>query len=148
MRGELGRYPISNTANAFAVKYWLRMNAGTENTLLNEAYHVCSQNKFEYIQGIQYLLCENGFGNVWANPCSVNRDNFHKTFKKRLNDQYVQDWNAKLHNSSRFKTLQVTHFEYKTQNYIDKIKNPEIREIYTRLRIYLNSLTASKIQGS
>ena len=146
--GELGRYPISNTAHAFAIKYWLRLISGTENTILNEAYTVCSEKQYEFIQSIQYLLCGNGFGDVWANPYSVNKHTFHKTFKQRLNDQYIQDWSTKLNTSNRFKTLQVLHLEYKMQSYVDHITNPEIREIYTRLRIDLNCLTTSKAQGS
>ena len=110
VRGELGRYPISHSANAFAVKYWLRLSTGTANALLNEAFNICSLNEFDYVQGIQYLLCENGFGNVWADPRSVNRDYFHKIFKQRLNDQYLQVWNERLHNSNRFKTLKVLEF--------------------------------------
>ena len=44
VRGELGRYPIVNTAYSFAIKYWLRMSLGTKNTLLNEAYTICLKN--------------------------------------------------------------------------------------------------------
>ena len=146
MRGELGRYPITHTAHAFAIKYWLRLCSGTSNTLLNEAYNVCLHKQYEYIQCIQHLLCENGFGDVWLNPNSVNKDNFHKKFKQRLNDQYIQDWNSKLENSNRFQTLQVLHSDYRIENYIDKIKNPDMRQIYTRLRIDLNCLTTSKTQ--
>ena len=147
VKSELGRYPVSHVANSLAIKYWLRLNAGTANTLLNEAYYVCHQNKYDFEQGIQHMLCKNGFGDVYSNPSSVNYNVFHKTFRQRLNDQFLQDWNTKLYNSNRFKTLQVIHSEYKIQNYIEKIKNPEIREIYTRLRIDLNCLSTSKSQG-
>ena len=37
---------------------------------------------------------------------------------------------------------------YKISKYIDKIRNPEIREIYTRLRIDMNLLSTSKIHGN
>ena len=100
------------------------------------------------MQGIQSLLCENGFGNVWVNPSSVNKDTFHKYFRERLNDQHVQNWNTKLIESNRFKNLQILHNEYKIENYIQLIRNPEIREIYTRLRIDMNILSTSKSQGT
>ena len=146
--GELGRYPLSNTAKASCIKYWLRMNAGTENILLNEAYTECLQNRHEYIQGIQYLLQENGFGSVWVDPYSVHKDTFHKYFKQRLNDQHVQNWNSTITNSNRFKNLQALHNEYKLEKYVKEIKKPEIREIYTRLRIDMNALSTSKSQGN
>ena len=147
VQAELGRYPISNSAKSFAIKYWLRLHSGTGNALLNEAYNVCHQNEYEWLQGINTFLCENGFGNVWANPTSVNKDNFHKYFRQRLNDQHVQNWNSKLLMSNRFQTLKILHGEYKVENYIKRIKNPEIREIYTRLRTDMNILSTSKSQG-
>ena len=145
---ELGRYPVSNTAKASCIKYWLRINAGTKNRLLNEAYSVCVENRHDYFQGIQYLLQENGFGSVWCDPYTVHKDTFHKYFKQRLNDQHVQNWNSIITNSTRFKTLQAVHSEYKVENYIKVIRNPEIREIYTRLRIDMNILSTSKSQGN
>ena len=84
---------------------------------------------------------------MWVNPNSVDKDNFHKHFRQRLNDQYVQNWNSKLRNSTRFKTIQMLHTDYKTENYITKIKNPKIREIFTRLRVDLNVLSSSKSRG-
>ena len=40
------------------------------------------------------------------------------------------------------------HSNYQIQDYIEKLKNPEIREIYTRLRIDLNCLSTCKVQGT
>ncbi len=36
--GELGRYPIINTISLYCMKYWLRLEQGTKNKLLNEAW--------------------------------------------------------------------------------------------------------------
>ena len=82
VEGELGRFPVNNTAKGLAIKYWLRMNSGTNNVLLNEAYKVCIQDNHEWIQGIQYLLHENGFGHVWNNPDAMNKNTFHKYLGK------------------------------------------------------------------
>ena len=148
VQGELGRFPISNTAKSVVIKYWLRLNAGTKNVLLNEAYNMCVNSNLGWIQGVQYLLCENGFGNIWQNPNTVNKDCFHKYFKQRLNDQHIQNWNSRIMNSNRFKILQTLHKEYKMSNYIERIRNPTVREIYTRLRIDMNILSTSKIHGN
>ena len=37
---ELGRYPIMHNKHVLAIKYWLRLKAGTKNQVLNEAYKV------------------------------------------------------------------------------------------------------------
>ena len=148
VQAELGRYPIINSAKSFAVKYWLRLKSGTENIVLNEVFKECTQHEHEWVQGIQSIMCENGFGNVWINPSSVNKDTFHKYFRKRLNDQHVQNWNTKLTESNRFTTLKILHNDYKMENYVKLIKNPEIREVYTRLRIDMNILSTSKSQST
>ena len=114
----------------------------------NEAYKDCSQYRHEWDQGIQSLLCENGFGHVWLDPSSVNKETFHKHFKERLNNQHIQNSNMSINESNRFKLLGTLHNEYKIKNYITIIRNPEIREIYTRLRIDMNVLSTSKSQGA
>ena len=40
VNSELGRFPILNNALSFAVKYWIRLNSGTSNKILNEAFKV------------------------------------------------------------------------------------------------------------
>ena len=94
------------------------------------------------------MLCENGFGFVWEYPQTVNKDSFHKFFRERLDTHHIQNWNTRLSESNRLKTLRLLHHEYKPQKYIRIIRNPEIREIYTRMRIDLNILSTSKAQGS
>ena len=51
-------------------------------------------------------------------------------------------------NSSRFVTLKVVQEDYKTAVYIKAIRNPTIREVYTRLRIDMNILATSKTHGN
>ena len=70
------------------------------------------------------------------------------TFRERLNDQHVQNWNTKLLEFNRFKSLQKLHNDYKNENYIKLIRDPEVREMYTRLRIDMNILSTSKSQGT
>ena len=41
----------------------------------------------------------------------------------------------------------MLYSEYKIQSYVERIRNPEIREIYTRLRIDMNCLSTSKTQN-
>ena len=80
-------------------------------------------------------------------PESVNQLNFHKTFKNRLNDQFDQNILSKLDSSTRFdvlKTMIDNETVVKRQRYIETIKNPSIRESFTRLRIDINILENSK----
>ena len=142
--GELGRYPIIHNAWGQSIKYWLRLNAGTKNYLLNEAYSLVLDEKHDWIQSIQYLLCKNGFRNVWLSPNEVDMDNFHKIFKRRLYDQHEQTYFSKLTESARYSVLSSLKTEYKRSGYIDKIKSPDIRKTFTRLRVDNNILNDCK----
>ena len=144
--GELGRYPIIYNAWGHSIKYWLRLNNGTRNTVLNEAYKVVLNEKHDWIQSIQYLLCKNGFRNVWLKPNEVNMDSFHKIFKRRLHDQYEQTFFSKLTSSDRLTVLSSMKTEFKRSGYIDKIKSPDIRKTFTRLRIDNNVLNECKFR--
>ena len=67
-------------------------------------------------------------------------------FKLRLYDQYRQDFFSKINNSNRFDILSSLKTDYKRSDYIDKIKSPDIRQIFTRLRIDNNILNTCKFR--
>ena len=95
---------------------------------------------------LQYLLCSNGFGNIWSNPPDVGQ--FHKVFKTRLNDQFIQDWQSAISSSSRFTTRRELSVAFQLPEYINAIRNSDIRLIYTRLRTdVLSTFRASKKQS-
>ena len=145
---ELGRSLIDFKAYALAIKYWLRLTTGTENRILNESYAYAFNQKHEWVQGIQSLLNNNGFGDVWLNPGKVNPKTFHIKFKQRLVDQSQQVILSKINQESKFGFLRTTLKEeepFQCQRYIHIIKNPDIREIFTKLRINMSKLEASKV---
>ena len=143
---ELARYPIMHNAHALAIKYWLRLKSGTHNKLLNEAYKVTENEKHDWYQSIQHLLCTNGFRNIWLDPNSVNINTFHKTFKRRLNDQYEQSLLAKMRDSERLSVLSALKSDFCRSQYLEKIRSPDIRKTFTRLRNDLNILNACQFR--
>ena len=146
IQGELGVLPIEHRAYCLTVKYWLRLYHKTKNVLLNEMFDEVKNDQYQWLQSIQASLCTNGFGDVWINPGSVNPENFHKVFRQRLDDQYIQAWRNKIDNSTRFhvlSTLSSNESTYSRSKYIDKIKNPSVREIFTRLRVDMSVLASS-----
>ena len=146
--GELARFPLLHNAWALDVKYWSRLCNGTENVLLNQCFELNVEENHNWLQSIQNLLCSNGFGNIWSNPPDVGQ--FHKLFKTRLNDQFIQDWQSAISSFSRFTTRRELSVAFQLPECINAIRNPDIRLIYTRLRTYLNVLLtcrASKKQS-
>ena len=43
--GEMGRYPIAHRAILMSILYWLRVEQGTSNVLLNKAYEETRKSK-------------------------------------------------------------------------------------------------------
>ena len=46
---ELKRRPVTHRAWAMAIKYWIRLNSGTENCLLNEAYKMSQAENHQWL---------------------------------------------------------------------------------------------------
>ena len=143
VQGELARFPFLHNAWGLAVKYWLRLCNGTSDVLLNAAFKITCDNDDPWLQSIRYLLTQNGFGDVFLDPAPV-MPNFGKTFVQRLNDQFQQSWKSNMRASSRFMHLNQCKNEYERSTYLSVIKNHEVRNIFTRLRVDMNVLTTCK----
>ena len=73
-------------------------------------------------------------------------NNFHRIFKLRLYDQYRQSFFSKLKDSNRLNVLSSLKTDFTRSDYIDKIKSPDIRKTFTRLRIDNNVLNSCKFR--
>ena len=78
VNAELDRCPVMHKAWGLAVKYWLRLENGTETANLNGAFLQAKTANHDWIQRVQYMLCENGFRNIWLNPLNCDDQTFHK----------------------------------------------------------------------
>ena len=76
----LGRMPITHKAWGLAINYWLRLENETRNKPLNEAYVTAKRNYIDWIQSVQYMLCRNGFKDMWLNPSQYDHRCFHRVF--------------------------------------------------------------------
>ena len=85
-RAELGKFPLQFKVQAQMVKYFLRIAQGTGNKLLDEAYASSQETGSTWIQNVERFLKSNSFANVFINPCTVNKDTFHRIFLNRLKD--------------------------------------------------------------
>ena len=63
-----------------AMKYWIRLENGTANTCLNEAYTEAKRNEHSWLQSMQLPLCKNEFRDMWLDKTSYDNWVFHKYF--------------------------------------------------------------------
>ena len=87
-------------------------------------------------------MCSNGFGNIWSNPPDIGQS--HKVFKTRLNGQFIQDWQSAISSWSRLFTRRELSVAFQLPEYINAIRNPDIRLIYVGFRTDLNVLWACR----
>ena len=73
-----------------------------------------------------------------------NEQTFHKMFILWLYDQYRQNLLGFIKTLSRFRVISSLKDGVELSPYITQIRNPDIRQIFTRLRIDLNCLVTCK----
>ena len=66
--GELGRYPVQHWMILLTVMYWLRLEQGTKNTLLNIAYLSMKKENHQWRRDMEYFPWKIGYRNIWLNP--------------------------------------------------------------------------------
>ena len=139
-RGEIGKFPLANKMWSLAIKYWHRLERGTDNVFLNNAYVSAKEDNHMWTQQIKSILVKFGMGNIWNNPLAYTTNYVGKTFENRMNDMSMQTWYSSQFESSRFKLQASIHTEYKMSPYLDNMIDIESRNIISRLRLDMNYL--------
>ena len=137
MYGELSRFPVLHNAWALAIKYWRRLCIGTRNVLLNECFEMCTQENHDWLQSIFYVWMTLEMPGLFLYILV-------RIFKQRLNDKFIQEWKSNVLSSKIFTLLSTLFKRYEMSTYITAVKNPDIRNIYTGLRIDMNVLSTSR----
>ena len=110
-------------------------------TVYNVQYNACeNDNVVNWVSNVKKLLCENGFQYVWIDPYCIDPHTFLLDFKNRLIDCFKQKWYVDVTDSSilyYYKHIKTT-FGY--EQYLDKIVNPKLRSVLTKLRISAHDL--------
>ena len=82
-------------------------------------------NKVNWAYLVKDLLSWMEFYEVWLNQGVGNIELFLKVFKQRITDNFLQNWNERLRNSSRA-SFYVTIAEFNPKIYLNSIKSFEI----------------------
>ena len=105
--GEVGAYPITLEIHVRIISFWTKLEKGLlENKLSSQLYLViCSLHeqgkyKFKWLENIKQLLDKNGFGNFWQLSNEINVKWLVLSFKQKLKDQFLQNWNSLVEKAS------------------------------------------------
>lgn len=141
--GELARYPLYISRYLRILKYWFKL-LHTDNCILKTVLEVtkmdCYMGKKNWLYNIMELLNTYGYGYLWDNPLSVSPDNFCKTFKQRLLDNFIQEWTADLETNQVLTLYKNFKNTFEHEDYLTVSKCKKYRNALARLRLSSHSL--------
>ena len=149
--GELGRFPVSHKAIALGIAFWLRMEQGSENIMLNEAYLEMKNENHEWVQNIYFFLCSIGLRNIWHDPSKWTNQTIKGCIKQRLNDMYLQKYHQYMYDINNDYKCKVSRMcysqKYECKNYLQLVSSSVIRSSITKLRIDANNTQDCKYRS-
>ena len=95
-------------------------------------------------RGIQSILENSGFSEVWMAQGVIYRHSFLKQLKNRLIDIFKQDWYMNLRVSDRYVTYRQIKSDFEQENYIKWLDIGKYRQSMARLRIGACDLNINK----
>ena len=137
--GELGRYSFQNIRYYKGIKYWIKILRCHETKYVKIVYNVLyddclnQPNKLSWATLLRDLLSNLGFMDVWIQQNVGNENIFLSLVKQRLSDNFIQNWNSRLTDSSR--ALFYRNFTFGYKSYLDTVTTNKFRFALSRLRL-------------
>ena len=125
--GELGRVPLQTSILYSVINYWFKILESEQRMYIKYAYKMLvtdlenRPNSINWVSKVTELLSTLGFHEVWLNQGVGNKNNFLAEFKIRLNDNFVQNWNSRITESSRA-TFYSLSSNFNFQLYLETVK--------------------------
>ena len=143
--GELGRVNYQAIRYHNIVKYWVKLLRTNENKFSKKIYltlvNDCERypNKKSWCSLLRDLLSSLGFYEVWLFQDVGNDKLFLANVKQRLHDNFIQNWNERLENSSRalfYRNISC----FRLQPYLISCNIKKFRFSLSRLRVSAHRL--------
>lgn len=137
--GELGRTTLLVDRHFQIIKYWLKICRTNDNKYIKHIYNLLMSdihlrpNKANWVSLIRDLLSNLGFYYAWENQSVGNEKVFLSLIRQRLTDNFIQNWNSRINDSSRalcYKNL--SSFSFKP--YLEIVTIKKFRIALSRLR--------------
>lgn len=138
--GELGRTNYQTKRHYKIIKYWLKVITSEDNKYISYIYKLMiddidsNPRKSNWALLVKNLLGSLGFNEAWLQQGVGDINLFLKIVKQRLCDNFIQNWNAEINQSTRaifYRNIAV----FKFQDYLDVVKVKKFRNALSRLRV-------------
>ena len=138
--GDLGRTSFLVDRHLRIIKYWLKICYTNERKYIRKIYDILltdltlRPNKVNWVFLVRDLLSQLGFHYVWLQQGVGNEHAFLSEVSQRLNDNFIQNWSSRIHDSSRaisYKHISVFGFN----PYLEFVNVKKFRIALSRLRM-------------
>lgn len=135
---ELGRDQLILQINTNILKYWLRLEQSTNNSILNDAYLCCQtlnkNNKLSWLSYPKMILAKH-----IDTTNTVQTETDIETFIEKFKTAYSTYQHNKIESSTKLEVYKNIH-DTSPANYLQSIKNCNYRQALTKLRICAHRL--------
>ena len=138
--GNLGRTNYYTRRVYIIIKYWLKVVYSDNKNYINQMYRMMldditdRQNIQNWASLVRNTLSNLGFRDVWLEQGVGDVNKFLSALKLRLSDNFIQNWRARLAESSRASFYNPISI-FKFQPYLDKVLTKKFRVALSRLRM-------------
>lgn len=118
--GEFGRYPLEIIVKTRMIKYWVKLITGKQSKISKFSYDFMlkSDVNFKWTNHIRNIINQTGYTFVWNDQYNTNLKNFHVLIKTRLLDQFIQNWQASMNNSSKGRNYNAIKQSFNCEQYL------------------------------
>ena len=133
---ELGRIPLTITAQKQAVKNWDRIRQSKANQLVKSSYEAAKEVSLNWFTSIKMCLAENGFLQLANEATQPYTSNIDIKLYNRLTDIFHQKSFESINNvDSKLKTYSLFKNRVGIENYLKEIHNPQLRSALSKFRL-------------
>ena len=138
--GELGKTSLQQCRINSIIRYWFKTIECSDQKYIKNVFNkLCENlekypNKKSWAKSVKTMLANLGFNHVWLYQGVGNKNQFLNIFKQRLKDNFIQNWNNNLSNSSRANTYNL-FADFSFKSYLDIITVKKFRIVLSRLRL-------------
>ena len=137
--GKLGRTSLIVERHLRIIKYWLNVCMSQENKYIKLVYNLLKSdiqtypNRENLASLVRDLLSNLGMRYSWIEQGVGNVNAFISLVRQRLTDNFIQNWNARINESTRASCYKnISSFSFKT--YLDTVTEKKFRIALPRLR--------------
>ena len=160
--GELGIFPIKIEIQHRTLSYWCKLISDSCETLGTQKLstyvyslifnmHENKKLKSEWLQNIKTNLNHLGYSGIWNIQTAHNIKSLTASLKRKLQDQYIQDWSNKSNTSSSNMHYRLVKTTFERSHYFNLLPDNPIKKMVAfrtrnhRLPVEVGSWAGSKV---